>query len=106
LAPVHLLAARRLHVDHGALDHALEAGGRLGILVAVADQILELALEIGGQAAPQLVEFDVAGAHDRGGVLIVDQRQQQMFQSGVFVMPLSWPAPARGARTVRGCAKR
>jgi hypothetical protein len=30
----HLLAAGRLHVDHRALDHALEAGGRLGILVA------------------------------------------------------------------------
>src|SRR5207244_12182624 len=32
----HLLAARRLHVDHGALDDALEPGGGLGILVAVA----------------------------------------------------------------------
>ena len=28
----HLFASGRLHVDHRALDHALEAGGRLGIL--------------------------------------------------------------------------
>ena len=84
----HLLAARRLHVDDGALDDALEAGGRLGILVAVADQVLELALEIGGQTAPQLVEIDVARAHDRGGVLIIDQREQKMFERRVFVVAL------------------
>ena len=84
----HLFAARRLHVDDGALDHPLEAGGRLGILVAVADQILELAFEIGGEAAPQLVEIDIARPHDRRGVLIVDQREQKMFQRGVFVMAL------------------
>jgi hypothetical protein len=28
----HLLAAGRLDVDHRALDHALEAGGRLGVV--------------------------------------------------------------------------
>ena len=84
----HLLAAGRLHVDDGALDHALEPGGRLRILVAVADQVFELAFEIGGQAAAQLVEIDVAGAHDRGGVLVVDQGQQKMFERGVFVVAL------------------
>ena len=84
----HLLAAGRLHMDDGALDDALEPGGRLGILVAVADQVLELGLEIGGEAASQLVEIDIAGAHDRGRVLVVDQRQQQMLERGVFVMPL------------------
>ena len=84
----HLFAARRLHVDDGALDHALEAGGRLGILVAVADQILEFAFEIGGETAPQLVEFHIARTHDRRGILIVDQREQKMFQRGVFVMAL------------------
>jgi hypothetical protein len=84
----HLFATRRLHVNDGALDDPLEAGGRLGILVAVADQILELAFEIGGQTAPQLVELDVARAHDRGGILIIDQREQKMFERGVFVMAL------------------
>ena len=84
----HLLAAGRLHVDDGALDHALEAGGRLGILGAVGDQVFEFGFEIGRQAAPQLVEIDIAGAHHRGGVLIVDQREQQMLERGVFVMAL------------------
>ena len=84
----HLLAARRLHMDDRALDDALEAGGRLGILVAVAHQVLELAFEIGGEAPAQLVEIDVAGAHDRGGILVVEQREQQMLERGIFVVTL------------------
>ena len=75
-------------MDDRALDHALEAGGRLGILGAVGDQVFQLGFEIGDQAAAQLVEVDIAGAHHRGGVLIVDQRQQQMLQRRVFVVPL------------------
>ena len=84
----HFLAAARLHVDHRALDHALEAGGRFTVLGAVGDQVFQFRLEIGDQAAAQLVEVDIAGAHHRRGVLIVDQRQQQMFQRRIFVMPL------------------
>ena len=84
----HLLAAGGLHMDHRALDHALEAGGGLGILGAVGDQVFELGFEIGDEAAAQLVEVDVAGAHHRGGVLIVDQRQQKVFQGRVFVVAL------------------
>ena len=84
----HLLAAGRLHMDHGALDHALEAGGRLGVLGAVGHQVVELGVEIGDEAAAQRLEIDVAGPHHRGGVLIVDQRQQQMLERRVFVVPL------------------
>ena len=84
----HLLAAGRLHVDDGALDDPLEPGRRLRILVAVVDQVLQLALEIGGEAAAQLVEIDVARPHDRGGVLIVDQRQQQVLEGRIFMVSL------------------
>src|SRR5262249_59410901 len=45
----HLFAARRLHVDDGTLDDALEPGGRLGILVAIADQVFDVALAVGGE---------------------------------------------------------
>ena len=71
----HLFAAGRLHVDDGALDHPLEPGGRLGILVRVAHQVFQFGFEIGDQAAAQFVEINIAGAHHRRGVLIVDQRQ-------------------------------
>ena len=83
-----LLAAGGLHVDDRALDHALEAGGRLGILGAVGDQVFQFGFEIGDQTAAQLVEIDIAGPHHRRGVLIVDQRQQQVFQGRIFVVPL------------------
>ena len=83
----HLLAARRLHVDHGALDHALEAGGGLGVLAAVGDQVLKLGFEIGGEIALELFEVDVAGTHHRGRILVVDQREQQVLERGVFVVP-------------------
>ena len=84
----HLLAARRLDVDHRALDDALEAGGGLGILGAVGDQIVEFRFEIGDETAAQLVQIDIARPHDRRRVLILDQREQQVLERGVFVMAL------------------
>ena len=84
----HLLTAGGLHMDHGALDHALEAGRGLGILCSVGNQIFQLGFEISDQAAAQLFKIDVAGTHYRGSVLIVDQRQQQVFQRRIFVMAL------------------
>ena len=84
----HFLAAGRLHVDHRALDHALEAGGRLGVLGAVGHQVFEFGFEIVDEAGAQLVEIDVAGAHHGRGVLIVDQRQQQMLERRVLMMTL------------------
>ncbi len=82
----HFLAAGRLHMDDGALDHALEPGGRFRILVPFRHQVVELGLDIGDEAALQFVDVDIAGAHDGGRVLILEQRQQQMLQRGVFVM--------------------
>ncbi len=55
---------------------------------ALADQVFEFAFEVGRQAAPQLVEIDIAGPHHGGGILVVDQREQQVLERGVFVMPL------------------
>ena len=52
-------------MNHRALDHALEAGGRLGVVGAVGDQIFEFGLEIVDEAGAQLVEIDAAGTHHR-----------------------------------------
>ena len=75
-------------MDDRPLDHALKPGRGLGILVAVADQVLELALEIGRKPAPELVQVHIACPHHGGGVLVIQQRQQQMLERGIFVMPL------------------
>ncbi len=84
----HLFAARRLHMNHRALDHALESGGRLGVFAPFRDQVVQLGFDVGGEAALELVEIDIAGPHHRGGVLVLEQRQQKMLQCGVLVMPL------------------
>ena len=42
-------AAGGLHMDHGALDHPLEAGGRLGVLVQFGGEVIEFVLDIAGR---------------------------------------------------------
>ena len=82
----HFLAAGRLHVDHGALDDALETGGGLGLVVArVGREIGELVVDVVEQALLQRLEIDRARAHHGGGVAVVEQREQQMLQRGVFM---------------------
>jgi hypothetical protein len=88
VGPGHLLAAGRLHVYDCPLDDTLEAGRGLGILVGIVHEVLKLAFEVGSKAAPQLVEINVACPHDRRRILVVQQRQQQMLEGGVFVMTL------------------
>ena len=84
----HLLTPGRLDVDHGALNDPLEAGCRLGVLGPVGDQVLKLGLKISDETAAQFVQIDIASAHDRGRVLVLDERQQQMLKRGVLVMAL------------------
>ncbi len=84
----HFLAAGRLHVDDRALDDALESRGRLGIVGPVRHQAFQLGFDVRHEIAAKLVEIDIARAHDRGGVLIVDQRQQEVLERRVFMVPL------------------
>ncbi len=75
-------------MDHGALDHALEAGGGLAVLATVGDQVLQFGFKIAGQVALELLGVDIARPHHRRRVLVVDQREQQMLERGVFVVAL------------------
>ena len=84
----HFFAARRLDVNHRALDHALEARGRLGVVGAVRHQVFEFGFEIIDQAGAQLVEIDAAGPHHRRRIRIIDQRQQQVFERRILMMTL------------------
>ncbi len=85
----HLFAAGRLDVNDRALDHALEAGGRLGILIGSGRQVGEFGVDVFEQVAAQDIQIDIAGAHDGGRILVVDQREQQMLERGVFLMTLA-----------------
>ena len=83
-----LFAAGGLHMDRRALHDALEAGGRLGLLAALDHQALQVVVDVAHDVLAQQVEIDVAGAHHRGGVGVVDQSEQQMFERRQFVTML------------------
>ena len=80
-----LVAARRLDVQDRALDHALEAAGRGRVGRAVGDQGPELIVEILLHARAQLVAADSAGGHHLRRMLVVDQRDQKMFEGRILV---------------------
>ena len=84
----HFLAAGRLDVNHRALDHALEACGRLGVVRAISHQIFEFGFEIVDEARAQLVEIDAAGTHHRRRIRVIDQRQQKVFERRILMMTL------------------
>ena len=84
----HLLAARGLHVERRALNNPLEAIGRLGFLLTVDNQVFEFGVEVLNDGLTQRVEIDAARPQDSRRIDVVDQRQQQMFERGVFMMAL------------------
>jgi hypothetical protein len=74
-------------VQDRALDHALEPGGGLGIGLVVGFERLVFLIEILPHRRAELGDLDAAGQHHLFGVLVLDQRQQQMFERGVFMPP-------------------
>ena len=85
----HFVAARGLDVEDGALDDALEARGRGRVGGAVGDERAELMVEILLDRGAQLVAVDAAGGHHLGRMLVVDQRDEQMLERGIFVAALA-----------------
>ena len=84
----HLVTARRLDMDHRALDDALETGCRLCIVSIMRDQRQQFLVDIMGQIALQQGNIDPAGAHDGCRIGIIGQGHQQMLERGKFVMIL------------------
>ncbi len=84
----NVVASGRLDVDHRPLDHPLETRGRLGVFAVVHHKGFQLGVDVLGEALFEVSQIDVAGAHHRGGVGVVDQRQEQMLQGRIFVFSL------------------
>ena len=94
----HRVLAARLHMQDRTLDHALETRGRLRVGALVRLQRLVFLFEILLHHCGQLAEIDTAGRHDLRGVLVVDQREQEVLERRIFV-----PTLARiGQRGVKG----
>ena len=75
-------------MDVSALDHALEASGRLRIVMPVRHEVFEFVLDVVDDLLLQHVDVDRAGLEDRIGVGVVRQRQEQVLQCRVFVVPV------------------
>ena len=85
----HFLAARRLHVDRGALDHALEARGRQRLARVLGDDALQAIVDEGFEIVAQAVDVDAAGLEDGNRVVVLGHRQKQVLEGGVFVAAFS-----------------
>jgi hypothetical protein len=97
----HLLPTGGLHMDDRALDDPLESCGGLGVLAPVGDQVRQLRVHVLDEVAAQDFEIDIAGPHDRSGILIVDESKEEVFEGGVFVPPL----PSESEGSVKGLFK-
>ena len=75
-------------MDRGALDHALETGGRLRLSRPVGDKAGEVLVEEFRQVALQLLGIHAAGAEHGGRIRVVGQGEQQVLEGGVFVATL------------------
>ena len=94
----HFLAARRLDMDGGALDDALEAGGRQRLTRRLCDDAFQTIVDEGFEIVPQAVDIDTAGLEHGRRILVLRHRQQQVLERGVLV-----PALARqGEGSVEG----
>ena len=73
----HLLFARGLYMDYGALDDTLEGGGWGGInTFGVCDQTVQFGFQKVGKFVAQNVQRNRTGTHDTAGVGFIQQSQQ------------------------------
>src|SRR3712207_6409464 len=72
-------------MNGGALQDALESGSRLRVAVPARDQVGQLVVEVLGHLLAQPLQLDAAGPHDRDGILVLGERQEQMLERGVLV---------------------
>jgi hypothetical protein len=82
-------------MDRGALHHALEACGGLGVAAAFRHQAGQILVQKFGQVALEFINIHTAGAQNAHRIGVVAQGQQQMFKGGVF-MP-AFASQAQGA---------
>ena len=75
-------------MDRGALHDALEAVGGARFLAPLGDEVFEFRIDVVDDLLAQGLKVDVAGAQHGGGVGVVDQRQQQMFERREFLAAL------------------
>ena len=74
----HLFLAGGLYVEHGPLQHTLEAQRRLGLPVLARRKHRRVLVHEGGELAPQLIHVRSHGPQYAGRVWLVHQGQQEV----------------------------
>ncbi len=85
----HFVAAGILHMKDGALNDAMEPGGRLGVLPVIDHQGEQFVVDIFEKHLAQRVGIDIAGLHDLRGVRVVGEGEQQMLRRRIFVIAVA-----------------
>ena len=89
VGPRHLVPPRRLHVDRGALHHALERRRGLRLARPVRRQSRQILVQELGQIRAELVQIDAAGPQHGGRVAVVGQPEQQVFEGRILVAAIA-----------------
>jgi hypothetical protein len=76
-------------MKNGALNDALEAGGRLRVFTILDDQRHQLFVDVFPQSLAQHFAVDIAGFQDLRGVGIVDEGQKKMLEGRIFMMSIT-----------------
>ena len=83
----HFGATGRLHVNGGALDHALESGRWHGFgSINIGDQIVQVLVDEFNEGFAQFGHVDRTGLHHLNRIGFIDQGQQQMFKRCKLVL--------------------
>ncbi len=90
----HFLLAARLHVEHGALQHALETQRRLHLAIVVLLEARRRLVDEFLQLLAQARRIRAAGAQDLAHLRRVDDREQQVLDGHEFMALV--PGPLEG----------
>ena len=101
----HLLLAGGLHMDRGALHHALEPGGGFRVAGAIGGQARQLLVEEFGEIGAQLVEVDAAGAQHGGGVRVLGEAEQTDVRGLHIRDAARWRAKGHDGASVQDCGR-
>jgi hypothetical protein len=80
-----LAVAGGLHMHDGALDHALETQGGLGVDIVGTRHLRRVVLDEVGERRPQVVDVGRACAQNLCGARVVQQSEQQMLHGDELV---------------------
>jgi hypothetical protein len=76
-------------MQHGALDHTLEGGGRVHLSAVLDDEGSAVVVKIIGEIAPQLLDVELTSGHNLSRILILRKREEKVFERCVLVLALA-----------------